>query len=87
MASSELLKKVQSYAREHLTTKIPGAYLFHSAQHTEEVVEAAKDLTKGYPLKKNEAEDMLIALWFHDLGFSQGWEEHESRSAQLAHDF
>ncbi len=87
MAQTELVKKAQSFAKDHLVNKIPDVFVFHSAQHTEEVVDAAKDLAKGYPLSKEEMEDMLVALWFHDLGFSEGWEGHEERSASLAKDF
>ena len=62
-------------------------YFFHSIRHTIEVVQAARELAKTYPLTKSEINEITVSLWFHDLGFSKGWKDHEERSQELAESF
>ncbi len=87
MAGSDIVKKVQKFARNFLEQHIDKEYVFHSKQHTIEVVAAGTQLAQDYQLPEEEVENIQIALWFHDLGFSEGWNEHESRSAELAGNF
>lgn len=87
MITSELLKKAEQFARGYFKNKISKDFYFHSLAHTEEVVAAAKDLASAYPLSEEEINEIVLSLWFHDLGFSDGWEGHENRSAQIAEAF
>jgi predicted metal-dependent HD superfamily phosphohydrolase len=87
MITSELLKQAESISRNYFNEKISKEFYFHSLSHTEEVVLAAKILAKAYRLAKNEVNEILLSLWFHDLGFSEGRQDHERRSAQIAEDF
>ena len=87
MLTDELLKKAKKKALHILENEISPELVFHSRAHTEEVVAAGEELATEYQLSAEEIENIAIALWFHDLGFIEGWEGHEERSAALATTF
>ena len=87
MLTAELLKKAKKKALHILENEISPELVFHSRAHTEEVVAAGEELATEYQLSAEEIENIVIALWFHDLGFIEGWEGHEERSAALATTF
>ncbi len=86
-SSSEILSLARTYSDEILTKKIPQEIVFHSLQHTKDVVEASLEIGKNSGLKEEELEILELAAWFHDLGYSETIQNHEQVSAQLAIDF
>ncbi|MCB0688200.1 MAG: HD family phosphohydrolase [Saprospiraceae bacterium] len=87
MSISELTTKAELFARDFAEDNIARSYLFHSIPHFEESVAAAQALGHEYQLSKEDLEDITVAMWFHDLGFYEGWQDHEKRSAELAAEF
>lgn len=87
MAASELLKKSRKFAKDYAAENIPKEYVFHSVQHFSETVDAIGELCEAYQLSPETIEEAKIAMWFHDLGFSNGWTDHEFRSAEIAGEF
>lgn len=83
----ELLTKAEKYALEYAKTEISALHVFHARPHFKEAVQAAKELAKGYNLPSEDTIDIQIAMWFHDLGFSNGGENHEERSMEIAESF
>ncbi|NND07493.1 MAG: phosphohydrolase [Saprospiraceae bacterium] len=83
----DLLKKAEKYALAYAETEIPSVHVFHASPHFREAVQAAKELAKGYNMTPEEIIDIQIAMWFHDLGFSGGGENHEERSMEIAESF
>jgi len=86
-SSSEILLLARTYSEEILTQKIPQEIVFHSLQHTKDVVEASLEIGKNSGLKEEELEILELAAWFHDLGYSETIQNHEQVSAQIAMDF
>ncbi len=84
---SDIVKKAQEFATEYAKKEISDEYVFHNIRHFREAVEAATELAEIYNLPPEEVAEIQIAMWFHDLGFSNGWEGHEERSAELAEKF
>ena len=84
MSISDLTTKAELYARDFAQKNIAKSYLFHSVNHFAETVKAAIELGVDYQLREDDLEEIVVAMWFHDLGFHQGWEHHEERSAELA---
>lgn len=84
---SKLLEAVESYVMEHFHSHVGDEYVFHDFQHTYGVVEAADMIADYYKLTPVDREIVLLATWFHDLGYSEGWQEHEARGAAFAEDF
>jgi len=81
---SELTLKAESYARNFAEMHIAKSHLFHSISHFEHVVDTASMLAREYQLDSDPTENILVAMWFHDLGYDQGWKEHEDRSIEIA---
>lgn len=83
----ELLNEVEAFVEQFLQEKINSHFVYHNFQHTVAVVDAAKELAAYYEVDENETLAITIAAWFHDTGYAQGWEGHEQRSIELAHQF
>jgi predicted metal-dependent HD superfamily phosphohydrolase len=86
-AQSNLLEIVEAHVMEHFRRHVDEEYVFHDFQHTYGVVEAADKIAEYYNLTPTDRQIVLLATWFHDLGYSEGWQGHEARSAQYAADF
>ncbi len=62
--------------------------MFHTIEHTEEVVESASIMADYYKLNEEDRLILLIAAWFHDVGYIIGSAAgHEDLSMQKATDF
>ncbi|MEM6395179.1 MAG: Pycsar system effector family protein [Bacteroidota bacterium] len=80
---NELAAYVEQYIRDHVSKK----YVFHNFQHTMAVVHAVEELFHHFELSEEDRQVLVYAAWFHDLGYDQGWEEHELRSAEIARSY
>ncbi len=85
--SNNLLTISEQFARDFTKKNIEKTYFFHSISHIENTVEAATTLAEQHQLSKEDSQDIAIAMWFHDLGFSEGWKDHEKRSVEIAREF
>lgn len=82
-----ILAAAKAYAQEHFEKYISSKYVYHNWDHICDVVKSLKDLSKGYDLNPDDWEILLLAAWFHDLGYDQGREGHEERSGAYAETF
>ena len=69
--------------KENLSTN----YLYHNYIHTQQTLKAAEKIAKGYNLNNTEKEDLLIAAWMHDTGYTKGYKNHEEESVKIAEGF
>lgn len=75
---------VGDFVEKHNNSKL----CFHDGVHTFQVVEAAKKIATYYTLDEKAYFIVIIAAYFHDLGYYTGpAEDHELRSAQIAERF
>ena len=79
-----ILLKVQEYTTEQLTNNILPEYTYHDLAHTQRVVAACEEICLETEISDDDKEVLLIAAWFHDLGYIESAKEHEKRSMQLA---
>lgn len=77
----------EAYVADFYKAHFSDKYVFHDFNHTCEVVEATKQIAAGYALGEREMQILLLAAWFHDIGYRQGALGHEERSAAYAKDF
>lgn len=87
MTTSDIVGKARKNAKQVLSSELPKDLVFHSRRHTEEVVAAGIELAEAYQLPTESIENITIALWFHDIGFVNGWNDHEERSISMATEF
>ncbi|MDG2194715.1 MAG: DUF5706 domain-containing protein [Polaribacter sp.] len=82
-----LLLKAEKYVFSLLTKELSSAYLYHNISHTQRVVNATKELIQGEGISETDANILLLAAWFHDVGYIKGKENHEEKSVQIATNF
>lgn len=82
--SQVLLENVEAYVEKFISEEIEPEFVFHNFQHTCAVVEAATELAEYYDVSEADRLAIIIACWFHDTGYTQGWENHEERSVANA---
>lgn len=81
-ATTSLVEKSKSYA-ESVLSKLPENFYYHNLAHTRQVVEAAELIGKHSNLSDEEIENVIVAAWFHDTGYSCGMNNHEVESIKL----
>lgn len=83
-AKAEIIKNAKAYVLALLEEKLPGKLVYHSPKHTTQVVKEAKALGEAAGLEAPDLEALLLAAWFHDVGYIDVYDGHEFRSAELA---
>ena len=81
------LAAAEKHASEFIQDKVGAEYVFHDLNHTQEVVNSAFEIAQGYEITDRELELILLAAWFHDVGYAEGGEGHEERGCQQAKSF
>lgn len=82
--SKALLEDVEAYVENFINEEIKPDFVFHNFQHTCAVVEAATELAEYYDVSEEDRLAIILASWFHDTGYTEGWENHEERSVENA---
>ncbi|WP_420388464.1 Pycsar system effector family protein [Roseivirga sp.] len=79
-----LVPKVQSYCKELFSDRLSENFVYHNYHHTERVVDAARIIGRESELTDEELELVTIAAWFHDVGYTEGCDNHEETSVKIA---
>ena len=82
-----LMQKSEDFVSNLLKDKLSNLYSYHNFSHTFTVVNAVKELCKKEDVSDNEKEMLLVAAWFHDTGYIEGFENHEEESVKIASKF
>ena len=83
----DILKISEDYAKNLLKDKLSSAYTYHNLDHTIQVVDKIKILAKEENISPEDTENLLLAGWFHDLGYVDDANNHEEESRKIASDF
>jgi len=87
-ANSQLLSAARNYVTDIFQHKVKPEFVFHSLEHTEDVVEACSLMADRYQINEEDRLVLMLAAWFHDVGYSYGQAEgHEEVSVQMATQF
>ncbi|WP_343695110.1 Pycsar system effector family protein [Flavobacterium sp.] len=82
-----LIEQSEDFVSNLLKDKLSNLYSYHNFNHTFTVVTAVKELCKKEDVSGDDKEALLVAAWFHDTGYVEGYENHESKSVKIATDF
>ena len=85
--AASLLAEASAYVYTLFREKLPSTVVFHTYQHTRDVVAAAETIGRASGLDEGAITLILLAAWFHDTGFTEVYEDHEGASARLAVEF
>lgn len=81
------LEEASEFVFDFFKKNLSPKFFYHNYHHTYETVEACRDIAKGYELNENEMENLLLAAWFHDVGYAFQYKGHEQKSVEIALDF
>ena len=84
---SSIIEKSEKYITEKLTRETASESLYHNLRHTERVVNSVVELVEESDVKEDEKETLLVAAWFHDVGYTVGRDDHEEKSCVIAKEF
>lgn len=79
-----LIEQSEDFVSNLLKDKLSNLYSYHNFNHTLTVVNAVKELCKKEDVKGDDKEMLLVAAWFHDTGYTEGYENHEEESVKIA---
>lgn len=83
----ELIEKVKEYVLNLLQTKISSNNVYHDVDHTRNVAETAEIIGRASNIGDEDLEIVILAAWFHDIGYIEKVEGHEELSAKYAEEF
>lgn len=87
MDRKQLLADAEAYVEKYIHENVASEFVYHNFQHTCAVVDAARELADHYEVTSEEKFIIVLAAWFHDTGYAEGWEDHEERSITNAHGY
>jgi HD superfamily phosphodiesterase len=82
-----ILKEVEKYTLQYYEENFSSLHTYHSVEHTRLVVDMATKISGFEGLDKRNTEIVMVAAWFHDIGYAISHEHHEDESCQIARQF
>ncbi|MGV8094409.1 MAG: Pycsar system effector family protein [Mangrovibacterium sp.] len=83
----EIINNAQLFVVDFFGQNKDPKYLFHTLEHTLNVVRQAEQIGKGEGLSEKELQAVLIAAWFHDVGYLIQADDHETCSVRTVRSF
>ncbi len=84
---NDIVTESREFVQKLLGEKLaPWAY-YHDFRHTQETVEAAREIGVASGLQDGDLEILSLAGWFHDTGYIELTTGHEERSVVIATDY
>lgn len=83
----EIEQQAAEHVRVYITSKLSQLYCYHNLQHTENVINAINEIADGMGLNDQQRLILLVAGWFHDVGYVCKIEGHEQMGARMAERF
>jgi len=87
MLNNDLFKEVKEHVFKLFKETLPKGAVYHNYNHTLQVVNAAHEIALAEKLSDNNLEILLLAAWFHDVGFTLSHENHEENSKKIAAEY
>lgn len=82
-----ILHKAKDYVENLFKDKLSSVYFYHNFIHTTYTVNKAEEIMRNTPVSKEDQEKVLLALWFHDIGYIEHAQNHEDEGVTILHDF
>ncbi len=84
---NDLVRNIEIYATEYLKNRLSDNYLYHNLSHTKKVVRKTIILCESENLDEISTENLIIAAWFHDIGYCHTCKNHEDKSIEIAKEY
>lgn len=88
MEISSVIAAAKVYVTQQFEQRANPVLVYHNIAHTQQVVQAAEQIAAYYRLTDADQLVVLLAAWFHDLGYVLGVRaDHEQAGANAAREF
>ena len=77
-------EQAYDFVIDALKKELPPHITYHNAEHTNDVIDAVRELCKKEKVSDRESKILETAALFHDSGFLKGYDNHESLSCEVA---
>ena len=84
---SPLLKDADKFITQLFIDDLSTKYVYHTINHTRQVVAAVEEGAEHYGLPEQEFEQLMLAAWFHDAGYTRTYLNHEENSVAIANEW
>jgi len=85
--NTEIVQESARYVCDYLSKNLDSRFSYHNLAHTIYVVKAADIMASAMKLAPYEKKKLLVAAWFHDLGYTEQIDNHENVGAAIAEKF
>ncbi|WP_242921134.1 Pycsar system effector family protein [Pontibacter liquoris] len=87
MEEATIIKAAGEYVLQLFKEQLSKKLVYHNYRHTFETVTEAQELGRMSHLAPDELQDLVLAAWFHDTGYTVTYDGHEEESKRLATDW
>lgn len=84
VSSKKIAKQTARFVLDLFKASLPNTLIYHNYIHTREVVAAAREIAKGMKLNGDDTEIVTVAAWLHDVGYTEVYNGHEEKGAEIA---
>jgi putative nucleotidyltransferase with HDIG domain len=85
--NNEVVKESAKYVSDYLSLNLDSKFTYHNLSHTLYVVKAAEMIGSSMKIENHQKRVLLVAAWFHDIGYTQQIDNHETAGASIAEKF
>lgn len=85
--NSELLNEIEKYSSDLIKKESSEKLVYHAIDHTWQIVKNAEIIGASENLNEEEMNILLTSAWFHDIGYTNKYQEHEEESIAIATKF
>ena len=79
-----IVQKASEFVLDYLNSNLNSSYIYHNYQHTHYVVSKIEEIMLSENLTDEDKEIVLLAGWFHDIGYTIEKAKHEDHSMSIA---
>jgi len=84
---NSLIEKTEQFVVDLLNESLDKNFVYHNIAHTQRVVEKTLELIEGETFSEAEKQALILAAWFHDVGYTVNPDNHEEESVVVATNF
>lgn len=84
---ASIVNKSETYITNKLSKETAQESLYHNLRHTQRVVNSVVEIVDEVEVKEEEEKALKVAAWFHDIGYTVDYEDHEEKSCAIAKEF
>lgn len=85
--NQEVVEKAAQFVSQYMAEHLSARFTYHNIHHTTYVVHQTAVLCEALDIGDRKEKLVIIAAWFHDLGYTVQMNEHEKFGADLAQEF